>query len=191
MCNASLIYMNNTSPTNTATPSETAISVELQNPYEFDNLPALSAIQTWCLSALQADEVPNQSSVLLRVVDEAESAELNQSYRQKNGATNVLSFVNDIPACMHGIPELEAELTHWGDLVICAPVVAQEAAQQHKTATAHWAHMVVHGMLHLQGYDHLEDTEAERMEAIETRVLKNLGFANPYTSPPVPMDEQP
>lgn len=101
----------------------------------------------------------------MRIVDEAESQQLNTSYRYKLGPTNVLSF-----------PYSDAS----GDIVICAPLVQQEAKAQNKTETAHWAHLVIHGTLHVCGYDHREPTEAEHMEKLETDALTQLGFANPY-----------
>ena len=109
----------------------------------------------------------------LRLVDEAESADLNQRYRGKAGPTNVLSFPFEPPPGIKGPRYL-------GDLVICVPVVVREAAEQGKATEAHWAHLVVHGVLHLLGYDHLDETEAQEMEALETRLLANLGFPPPY-----------
>ena len=109
----------------------------------------------------------------LRLVDEAESADLNQRYRGKAGPTNVLSFPFEPPPGIKGPRYL-------GDLVICVPVVAREAAEQGKAPEAHWAHLVVHGVLHLLGYDHLDEAEAQAMEALETRLLANLGFPPPY-----------
>jgi len=102
----------------------------------------------------------------IRIVDAAESQALNLDFRGKDKPTNVLSFQGDTVVL--------------GDLVICAPVVAREAQEQGKALLAHWAHMVVHGCLHLQGLDHEDELEAVRMEARETRILKNLGFPNPY-----------
>ncbi|MED5467427.1 MAG: rRNA maturation RNase YbeY, partial [Pseudomonadota bacterium] len=125
--------------------------------------------EAWAEAAWQ-DENPTE--VTIRIVDNDESRELNNQYRDKDKPTNVLSFPFEAPA---GITVPLA-----GDLVICAPVVEQEAREQSKDAVAHWAHMVVHGMLHLQGYDHIEDNEAEVMEALEIRLLAQLGFANPY-----------
>jgi len=112
----------------------------------------------------------------LRIVDEPEITELNSTYRHKAMPTNVLSFPFEAPL---GIPPeaLEPEL---GDVVICAPVVARESAAQHKTPDAHWAHMVVHGTLHLLGYDHMNDAEADAMETLETRILARLGYPDPY-----------
>jgi probable rRNA maturation factor len=108
-----------------------------------------------------------------RLVDEAESADLNQRYRGKTGPTNVLSFPFEPPPGTRGRKYL-------GDLAICAPVVAREAVEQGKDLEAHWAHLVVHGVLHLLGYDHLEEPEAQVMEALETRILGELGFPPPY-----------
>lgn len=113
-----------------------------------------------------------EAEVTVRIVDEAESNELNLTYRGKDKPTNVLSFPFEAP------PGLELPLL--GDLVICRQVVEHEAAEQGKPLMAHWAHMVVHGSLHLLGYDHIEDDEAEEMEALERDIMQELGFADPY-----------
>ena len=127
--------------------------------------------QQWARAA--ADAAANEAAELsIRVVDEDESAGLNQTYRHKSGPTNVLSFPCEVPA---GVPN---DLL--GDLVICAPVVAREALEQGKNPEAHWAHMVIHGVLHLRGYDHLQEDEAEQMEALEVEILDGLGYPNPY-----------
>ena len=145
------------------------LSVDIQLATDTGELPAGESFEAWA----QAAWLDNQDSeVTIRVVDPEESAHLNAQYRNKTGATNVLSFPFEAPA---GITVPLA-----GDLIICAPVVAKEACEQRKALTAHWAHMVVHGMLHLQGFDHIEDEEAEAMEALEVRVLGQLGFGNPY-----------
>ncbi len=112
----------------------------------------------------------------IRVVDAKESADLNRDYRGKDYATNVLSFPGDIPEAI--VAELEE--IPLGDLAICADVVEREAIEQDKPAAAHWAHMVVHGTLHLHGYDHEDDAEAEEMEALERRILAALGIDDPY-----------
>lgn len=112
----------------------------------------------------------------VRIVDTEESTQLNKDYRGKDYATNVLSFISDIPDAI--VAELEE--IPLGDLAICADVVAREAAEQGKPAAAHWAHMVVHGTLHLHGYDHEDDDDAEEMEALERRILSALGIADPY-----------
>jgi probable rRNA maturation factor len=127
--------------------------------------------------------------MVIRVVDEVEGADLNRRYRDREGPTNVLSFPFDPPV----LPDPDAgSSTEWpddaldwidaqiGDLVICAPVVAREAAEQQKSPRAHWAHMVVHGVLHLLGYDHRDPDEASRMEGLETTILRGLGFPPPY-----------
>ncbi|MDE2087017.1 MAG: rRNA maturation RNase YbeY, partial [Xanthomonadaceae bacterium] len=108
----------------------------------------------------------------IRIVDADEGRELNRDYRGKDYATNVLSFEADLP------PELKLPLI--GDMVICSPVVAREAAEQGKRPRDHWAHLTVHGTLHLLGYDHIVAAEAEAMEALETRILAGLGIADPY-----------
>lgn len=146
------------------------IEVEVQNASECPSPPTPERFQHWSEAALRGKQ--ETAEVLIRLVDEAESAQLNAEYRGKHYPTNVLSFPFEVPP---GIPN-----THLGDLVICAPVVAREASEQGKSAEAHWAHLTVHGVLHLLGYDHIEDSEAERMEAEEIRILQNLGFSNPY-----------
>jgi len=108
----------------------------------------------------------------VRLVDAPEMASLNKTYRGKDGPTNVLSFPADLP------PDLDLPLL--GDIVICAPVVAAEAREQHKSPDAHWAHMAVHGTLHLLGYDHLDENEAITMEALESAILADLHYPCPY-----------
>lgn len=117
-------------------------------------------------------EQAGNEDMTIRVVDSNESQQLNHQYRGKDKPTNVLSFPSDLPE--------EIGINLLGDLVICAPVVAEEAKQQSKPLLAHWAHMVIHGTLHLQGYDHIEDDQAEAMEALEIKLLQGLNFANPY-----------
>ncbi|MFQ1852343.1 rRNA maturation RNase YbeY [Aeromonas veronii] len=135
-----------------------------------DGLPTEAQLQGWLdgtiLGFLQ------EAEVTVRIVDEAESNELNLTYRGKDKPTNVLSFPFEAP------PGLELPLL--GDLVICRQVVEREAEEQNKPLMAHWAHMVVHGSLHLLGYDHIEDEEAEEMEALERDIMQELGFADPY-----------
>ena len=112
------------------------------------------------------------AEIVIRVVDEEESAALNGQYRGKAGPTNVLSFPFQAP------PGMKTEIL--GDLLICAPVVVREAEEQGKSLPAHWAHMVVHGVLHLQGYDHIDEQEAVIMETAEIAIMNGLGFPNPY-----------
>lgn len=135
-------------------------------------LPTAEEIEQWATAAVQpqSDEV----EMTVRIVDEAESHALNLNYRGKDRPTNVLSFPFECPD--------EVELPLLGDLVICRQVVEREAQEQDKPLMAHWAHMVVHGSLHLLGYDHIEDDEAEEMESLETQIMTGLGFADPYLS---------
>lgn len=137
-----------------------------------DNLPTEQQIQLWASKAIQ----PSLSDVemTVRIVDEAESHQLNLTYRGKDKPTNVLSFPFECPD--------EVEINLLGDLVICRQVVEKEAQQQNKPLISHWAHMVVHGSLHLLGYDHMEEDEAEEMESLETRIMQSLGFEDPYVS---------
>lgn len=137
---------------------------------EATGIPGEASVHRWVEAALAGRR--DEAELTVRVVDEDESAELNGLYRKKQGPTNVLSFPFEAP------PGLELPLL--GDIVVCAPVVVREAAEQGKTVEAHWAHMVVHGTLHLLGYDHLEQGEAEEMEALETAILAGLGYPNPY-----------
>ncbi|WP_426152475.1 rRNA maturation RNase YbeY [Pseudomonas sp. DC3000-4b1] len=133
--------------------------------------PSEARFRQWCELALR--QRSGDSELTIRIVDEAEGQDLNRTYRQRDYPTNVLSFPADVPDDMLDIPLL-------GDLVICAAVVEREAQEQGKTAEAHWAHMVIHGCLHLLGYDHLEDEEAEEMEGLERELLAELGFPDPY-----------
>ena len=136
-------------------------------------LPEGKQWRRWCQAALQRDV--RKAQISLVVVDEAEGRALNRDYRGKDYATNVLSFALNEGDTVAGMPL-------FGDLVFCAPVVAREAAEQGKSLDAHYAHLVVHGMLHLQGLDHEEDDEAEAMEALETVILGKLGYADPYAA---------
>ena len=136
-----------------------------------DEPPSKDDFQQWVELAL-ADDRPAQLGI--RIVDEDESRMLNRDYRGRDRPTNVLSFPMDIPE--------EFNMPLLGDLVICAPVVEREAREQHKSSREHWAHMVIHGMLHLQGYDHVSDEQADEMERLEIELLHQLGFANPYES---------
>ncbi len=147
------------------------IFIDLQIATEnLEGLPTEEQIVQWATAAVQpeGDEV----EMTVRIVDEAESHELNLTYRGKDRPTNVLSFPFECPD--------EVELPLLGDLVICRQVVEREAAEQEKPLIAHWAHMVVHGSLHLLGYDHIEDDEAEEMESLETQIMQGLGFDDPY-----------
>ncbi|GAB1619205.1 rRNA maturation RNase YbeY [Pseudomonas sp. NGC7] len=133
--------------------------------------PDDAAFRRWCELALRQRSA--DSEMTIRLVDEAEGRELNNTYRHKDYATNVLSFPADVPDDLLDIPLL-------GDLVICVAVVEREAAEQGKILEAHWAHLVIHGCLHLLGYDHIDDDEAEEMEALERELLAELGHPDPY-----------
>ena len=168
----------------TSLPLKINVDVDLQNPDEIASLPVLDEVKSWCKATIQTDAMAkvfeNSLSVVIRVVGIAESAELNEKYRDKQGPTNVLSYPNDVPDFMLGIPDLKEQNSHLGDLVICEPLVVSEASEQNKSITAHWAHLIVHGVLHLQGFDHIEELEASAMESLEINILEQLGFDNPY-----------
>lgn len=146
------------------------VHIDLINNSNSKQLPGLSDLELWASAAV--GERREEAEISLLIVDEAEGAELNQQWRNKNGPTNVLSFPSDLPAEL-GLPLL-------GDLVICAPVVAKEALEQKKSLSSHWAHMVVHGTLHLLGFDHIDDDQAEEMESLETDILARIGYPDPY-----------
>lgn len=137
-------------------------------------VPASEDIHRWIAATLGGRTTQEQVEVCVRLVGREEMAQLNETYRGKVGATNVLSFPADLPA--------ELALPLLGDMVICAPVVRDEAAQQGKSAGAHWAHMTVHGTLHLLGYDHIEEEEATIMEALESKILSELNYSCPYAT---------
>ncbi|WP_275075493.1 rRNA maturation RNase YbeY [Providencia rettgeri] len=143
------------------------LQIACENP---EGLPSEALFERWLAAVLPKFQA--QSEVTIRIVDEAESHHLNLTYRGKDKPTNVLSFPFEAP------PEIELPLL--GDLIICRQVVEQEAIEQQKSAEEHWAHMVVHGCLHLLGYDHIEDDEAEEMEGLETEILAELGYEDPY-----------
>ena len=135
-------------------------------------LPDEAQFQAWLDAVIP--QFQEEAEVTIRVVDEAESHELNLTYRGKDKSTNVLSFPFEAP------PGIELPLL--GDLIICRQVVEREATEQVKPLDAHWSHMVIHGSLHLLGYDHIEDDEAEEMEGLETEIMLALGFSDPYIS---------
>ncbi|MCD5363857.1 rRNA maturation RNase YbeY [Chromobacterium aquaticum] len=134
-------------------------------------LPRPADLRRWSQAALQAGVKQAQVSIL--IVDADEGRQLNHDYRGKDYATNVLSFALNEGEPVPGLPLI-------GDLVLCAPVVEKEAAEQNKPLQAHYAHLLVHGMLHLQGFDHEQDDEAETMEALETVIMQRLGYPDPY-----------
>lgn len=136
-------------------------------------VPRAADIRRWVTAVLTCRQIArNHAELTVRIVNESESGQLNRQWRNKSGPTNVLSF-----PCQ-GLEEVAPDLL--GDIVICAPVVAAEAAAQHKGTDAHWAHMLVHGTLHLLGHDHQQHREAAVMEKLETDILRNFGYPDPY-----------
>ena len=148
-----------------------AIKLDLQLAVDDEQgLPSFDDIHLWLSNAISMFQ--HNAEVTVRIVDQQESNQLNLDYRGKDKPTNVLSFPFELP------PGIEMDLL--GDLIICRQIVEQEAIEQDKPASAHWAHMVVHGSLHLLGYDHIEDDEAEEMESLETEIMQSMGFNDPY-----------
>ncbi len=147
-----------------------AIDLAVQRATVSPGLPADDSFHAWVLAALNGHR--EAAELVIRIVDADEGRALNAAWRGREKATNVLSFSADLPADL-GLPVL-------GDLVLCAPVVAAEAAEQGKPLADHFAHLTVHGVLHLLGYDHEQDADAERMEAEERRILAGLGIPDPY-----------
>lgn len=145
--------------------------IEIQAVFESEGQPERQQIQLWVDTALA--DYDRDSEIVVRIVDEQESADLNEQYRHKQGPTNILSFPADLPE--------EVNLDLLGDLVICAPVLEKEALEQNKLLAHHWAHIIVHGVLHLLGYDHIDDNDAELMENKEIEILNKLNINNPYT----------
>ena len=148
-----------------------AYQIDIESNSQSQQIPALAELERWISAALQSQEF-EEAEVSVYIVDEDEGQELNAQYRSKDYPTNVLSFPADIAEEV-GVPLL-------GDLVVCAPVVEREAQEQGKTLQAHWAHMLVHGTLHLVGFDHIDDDEAETMESLETQIVTGLGYPAPY-----------
>ena len=144
--------------------------LDIQIATEISDYPSEQQFQQW-MDTVLTDQDRN-SEIVIRLVDAAESAELNQQYRHKPGPTNILSFPFEAPEGF--------EMDLLGDLVICAPKIVDEAKQQNKRLNDHWAHITIHGILHLLGYDHIKDHEAEEMEALEIKFLNMLKIANPY-----------
>ena len=146
------------------------IDVQIACSEDWDSLPSEEDIAYWAETALPDPQ--QDAEMCIRIVEEEESQQLNNQYRGKNKPTNVLSFPSEIPE--------EVDLPLLGDLVICVNVVERESKEQNKSLESHWAHMVLHGTLHLLGYDHIEDKEAEEMEHLETQLLVGLGYPPPY-----------
>ncbi|CAK3931286.1 rRNA maturation RNase YbeY [Vibrio sp. 10N.286.55.E10] len=148
-----------------------SIELDLQIAVENEQgLPTEQDIQLWLDKTIP--QFQENAELTVRIVDMQESHQLNHEYRGKDKPTNVLSFPFEAP------PGIELDLL--GDLIICRQVVEKEAEEQSKPLLAHWAHMVVHGSLHLLGYDHIEDDEAEEMESLETEIMQTMGFEDPY-----------
>jgi len=145
------------------------VDIAVQRATSFTPLPSDQQFERWVSAALHKH---GDADLLIRLVDRQESRQLNARYCHKNKATNVLSFPADLPE--------EVGLALLGDIVICAPIVAEEAQDQNKTAQAHWAHLTIHGILHLLGHDHQGVEEASEMESLETRILQSLDFPDPY-----------
>ncbi len=139
------------------------LSLSVQYASDASDLPTRYQLRRWAKLTLQRDV-----SMTIRIVNEDEGRELNKKFRGKNYATNVLTFINE-----------DAEVLY-GDIMICAPIVEKEALTQNKTLHAHYAHLVLHAALHLQGYDHEDDEDAARMEAQETALMAKLRYADPY-----------
>jgi len=145
------------------------IEVEIQRETSNSSVPSDQQFEKWATAALQGHA---ESERVIRVVDQEESRRLNEQFANRNKATNVLSFPADLP------PSIGLALL--GDIVICAALVEREAEQQNKSIVAHWAHLTVHGILHLLGHDHQSDQEAANMEALETSLVQSFGFPDPY-----------
>ena len=158
------------------------VTVDIQNA-SAEPVPDEDDIRSWISDAVQLalPDTPGNHAISVRLVDDAEMTDLNGRYRDKPQPTNVLSFPSELPK--------DLDLPLLGDIVICAPVVNREAEQQDKSQAAHWAHMAVHGTLHLLGYDHVENEDAKRMESLETRILADMGLPCPYEQ--LSMNEQP
>lgn len=146
------------------------LTIDMQIASTSQYLPSKDEFHTWAAAAV--GNLREHAEISLRIVDLEEGTALNKHWRNKNTPTNVLSFPSDLP------PELGLPLL--GDIVICAPVIEREASQQHKQLQSHWAHMVIHGILHLLGFDHLDDQQAEIMETLEKNIMETLNFCDPY-----------
>jgi probable rRNA maturation factor len=151
-----------------------AAELEIQSATTSVNIPCDDQFQVWVNAAL-ADN-PGKYTLAIRIVEEQEAQHFNRQYRHRDYATNVLSFPADLPA---GLPA-EIRQSQLGDLLICAPLVVREATQQQRPVTDHWAHLTIHGVLHLLGYNHEQADEAVVMESLETNILAKLGISDPY-----------
>ncbi len=168
--------------------SDFTLYLDLQAMVSSESLPEKEKIESWIRQSLVTEQAESnldsgienvckdEYELTIRIVAKDEIQSLNQTFRHKDKPTNVLSFPFEAP------PDLpvEMQIPLLGDLIICHDVVVEEAMQQRKKIAAHWAHMVVHGVLHLKGYDHINDDEAEIMEALEIKILKSFHISNPY-----------
>lgn len=152
------------------------INLDFQAEFEADNLPDFDQLNLWAQAALK--DLKEHADLSVVIVGPEESQALNLEFRAKDKPTNVLSFPFEMPEELIGLDDDMANLL--GDLIICAPVVEREAKEQNKPLEHHWAHMVVHGCLHLLGYDHIKDDEAEIMENLERTILQRLDIPDPY-----------
>jgi probable rRNA maturation factor len=155
----------------------TDLTLDLQIASASTQIPQQALFEQWAnlpLSEQQWAGIKKPMELTIRIVDTPESQALNQEYRQKDKPTNVLSFMAEVPDFV--------DISLLGDLVICAPVVEREAEEQQKELEAHWAHMVIHGVLHLLGHDHVEQNDANKMETLEVYLLEQLGFPSPYSA---------
>ena len=152
------------------------IDLDIQNPDNINITPSMDELSQWANTALSIASKGSLENInfdmTLRIVNEIEGKDLNQTYRNKSNATNVLSFPFEAPE--------NVEINLLGDIVICAPVVAKEAQIQHKSTQSHWAHLTIHGTLHLLGFDHIDENDAVIMENLEINAMASLGFSDPY-----------
>ncbi len=151
-----------------------SIEVAVQYATDWPDLPDENQLKLWVKAALKG--LKENAVLTIRIVDEDEGTQLNERWRKSQGPTNVLSFTHE------GEPEIAPDLL--GDIVVCAPVVAREAKEQNKDIDAHWAHMVIHGVLHLNGFDHIKPEDADTMENLEIKILEELNYNNPYLITP-------
>ncbi len=154
------------------------VSLLVQRVARDELTPGDDQLKSWVESGLQGDKTPYE--VTIRLVDEAESRQLNATYRQRKSATNVLSFPAGIPEIIQLELESRSGSRPLGDLVICVPVIKREALEQEKAEMDHWAHLVVHGILHLLGHDHAEPEQAKAMEKLEKDILASMQISDPY-----------
>ena len=153
-----------------------AVQVDVQIASEAESVPQVGEICSWIVAAVTDVDPALSCEVSVRIVDEAEGRQLNREYRDKDHATNVLSFAAGETVSLMPVDMPRA----LGDIVVCGPIVEQEAAAQGKVVADHWGHLLVHGTLHLLGHDHEDDQEARLMESVETNILAKRGVSNPY-----------